>query len=622
MWECLFPTEFPYSDALDRLKWMSLVGDAIVSVGLRPTIDLKRAETRECPLGFLDLMQRSWSADPWMRPSFVEISLALRRMLHHAPPLEGESSTHSPLELSCLCSIPITSSTSSLCKNVALLNENAVVNSVGGTIFVFNLITGKSSSLYLDSSNLERRRVSSIAKSSVAVMDGIWVSEGSDFVQYLSSLESVKEPMRFEGSLDSIWDVVFVNGSAIAIGFLKGKLALGEWEIESKEDELNKRCVTMARLAVFPQSVLECDLVGCLVASLTSQIWLYTKREILVIDALQLTTIAFLENFTQESLLNLLDVTSTKEIWGLTRANLFGWKQDGSLMFKQELPIDAGAGVFIRKFNAVCFVDVEKTVYVLDDHWIESSEKDVACWKYHCVISLVLSTHVSSGKGSSLHDLIEDVDGCASEIEEFAQSCGHLHFIDFLRFMAQLRHHWDPLLARRVLSDFVSLEGEKSVLGVTKYAHNVRHDFSRDELSAIEEDVKKWVSLNILERFAVSRRKTEINSDEMIQMIFDDERDLILIADTRFHILHLAPSIEHQEVTAMSAARAQSCMEAEIENLNRNAKQALQKRITVMMNLPEQAEFDRESKPADGSAKVLSTSGTRDRARAFVRPRK
>jgi len=611
MWEFLFPTEFPYSDALDRLKWMSLVGDAIVSIGLRPTIDLKRAETRECPLGFLDLMQRSWSADPWMRPSFVEISLALRRMLQHAP-VEEESSTHSPLELSCLCSIPIPSCS---CKNVALLNENAVVNSGDGSIFVFNLLTGKSSSCSLDSSNVERRRVSSIAKSSVGVMDGIWVSEGSDFVHYLSSLESVKEPMRFEGSLDSIWDVVFVNDSVIAIGSLKGKLALGEF----KQGDLRKRSVTMARLAVLSQSVLECDLVGCLVASSASRIWLYTKREILVIDALHLTTIAFLENFAQENLLSLLDITSTKEIWGLTRANLIVWKQDGSLMFKQELPIDAGAGVFIPKFNAVCLVDKEKSVYVLDDHWIESNEKDVACWKYHCVISLVLSTHVSSRIASSLHDLIEDADGCASEIEEFAQRCGHLHFIDFLRFMAQLRHHWDPLLARRVLSDFVSLEGEKSVLGVTKYAQNVRHDFSRDELSAIEEDVKKWVSLNILERFADSRKKTEVNSDEMIQMIFDDERDLILIADTRFHILHLAPSIEHQEVTVKSAARAQCYMEAELESLNRNAKQAVQKRITVMMNLPEQTEFYKETKPADGSARA---DGTRERARAFVRPRK
>lgn len=82
LWELLYPAAFPYSDALDRLRWMSLLGDEI-ALGLRPTMhDLSACPP---PTGYVALMEHSWSGDPVLRPSFAEAILALRAML--PPPL-------------------------------------------------------------------------------------------------------------------------------------------------------------------------------------------------------------------------------------------------------------------------------------------------------------------------------------------------------------------------------------------------------------------------------------------------------------------------------------------------------------------------------------------------------
>lgn len=76
MWEVLFPCDFPYSDAQERLKWMSLVADAIVMAGLRPLIR-EGAEVAAAPPGYVTLLRRGWNADASQRPSFVEIVLLL-----------------------------------------------------------------------------------------------------------------------------------------------------------------------------------------------------------------------------------------------------------------------------------------------------------------------------------------------------------------------------------------------------------------------------------------------------------------------------------------------------------------------------------------------------------------
>jgi hypothetical protein len=577
MWEMLYPSDFPYNDALAKLKWMSLVGDAIVSGGLRPTLNVDSSEVQACPAGFIPLMQRSWATEPWLRPSFVEIALALRQMLV----LSADGKLE--LDLSHICSLSLRDR---FCGRLIVAFDHIVVGVTDEhALSCTNVLNGQANLLKNMSSSKR------LALRASANEDELWICDGSDVVTVLQ--KGCEQGLPFEGSLDTLSDIVFVNDIAYAVGSLRGKLALGEWAV-------NACTRTMVKLAVLHQELSDADVIEALVVKGTPRVWLLTKSTVLIVDTLRMATFSCVE--CKEQVKALFDVDCLEQVWGLTDSELVAWDQEGNLLSTRILTTTGSvvAGLFVHKYNVLCVLNDQKELFV----YIVKND-------LHLLMQCYLPTRIAMSTLSMI-DVIQDVDGYAAEFDDYCQGKEQSHFVDFLRFMAQLRAHWDPNLAKRVLGDFLEPLSAKSVLPAT--SHDPRK-FSRDDLTAIETDVRNWVEGNVLQKFLLAKKKKPTSEVQWrnISMTFVDKSDLLLIADSRLHFFHLGPVVEQQVVRQAPMTRVKSALEAELENSHQLTKEIVQKRITVMMNT---AHID------EGRAVSAEGAPIRERGRAFVMPRK
>jgi hypothetical protein len=578
MWEMLYPTDFPYNDALARLKWMSLVGDAIVSGGLRPTLNVDSPEVQACPAGFIPLMQQSWATEAWLRPSFVEIALTLRRMLVVSS--VDETLVH---DITHVCSLSVRE----ILRGPLIVAFDHIV--VGLTddhaLSCTNVLTGQTNLLNNVSSSTEH------AVRASSNEDELWVCDGTDVVKVLQKGE--EQGLSFEGSLDTISDVVFVKENAFSVGSLRGKLALGEWAVNACDR-------TMVKLAVLHQELSDSDVIETLVVKGTTRVWLLAKNAVLIVDSVRMATVCYVQ--CKEEVKALFDVDCLEQVWGLTDISVIAWDREGNLLSIRTVAQKSCsilAGLFVRKYGMLCVLDEQKELHVFD------VKNDFTLVLHSCLSTRVVVPTLSLG------DMIQDVDGCAAEFDDYCRGKELSHFVDFLRFMAQLRAHWDPNLAKRVLGDFLEPSSAKSVLSATN--HDTRK-FSRDDLTAVETDVKNWVDMNVLQNFVLAKKKKSTSEVQWqnISMTFVDKCDLLLVADCRLHVFHLGPIVEQQVVRQAPARRVKSALEAELENCHQLTKEVVQKRITVMINMSE-----RQPLVAEGAA----FTPVRERGRAFVKPR-
>lgn len=631
MWEMLFPSDFPYNDALEKLRWMSLLGDAIVSSDLRPTISMDSLEVQEAPTGYLSLMQRSWEKEPDRRPSFVEICLSLRQMLlaHEHSPTKGRTAG---LSVTQVCAIP---------HKFDQLSCTFAVDEVNRAIWLASAKSNLVASCSLRNGKVSTELEGNEGKSFVSVScnrGSMWLCDKSDTVKVvMPNMTSPKqhrlsaEVASFEGSLDSIWRVVTVGEREFAIGSLRGKLTVGEWmgvehatqeDVSHNDAKKHSQGGLMDRLAVLRYEFESSALLGAVPVDDAGCIWLFTSDLIIVVDVNVMSVSFVIDKVPDQggAFLSLVEITSLFQVWAVTaeRTKFVAWDYAGKFVGMIPVPEMICSAYFVQDYDLLCVLDLQNRLSLYSIAGKMKHEEAVATFERDPIASckgFLQDQQILVGE-VSLDDVIRDAES-SEDVDAFATSRNMLHYVDFLRFMAQLRVRWDASLARRVLAEFLAESGPKSVLPACKGAAIPRKaEFSREDLEAVERELKVFVEHQILDEYTKSRRKafTESNNRSLLPMVFCKSLNFLILAAAgqRFEIFHIGSALEHQEIrtsTSLSSPRAKTQIETELGETLLTSREVANKKLTLLIeSIPIRAEGSEEARP-------------RQRGRAFIQPR-
>jgi hypothetical protein len=612
MWEMLFPSEFPYSDSLESLKWMSLVGDAIVNANLRPTVRTDQKQVRECPSGYTALMERSWSADPAIRPSFIEITLALRRTLHVR---SDSDSQKCQIALEHLFSLQSPSGITSITTH----DSKLWMITSNGELVACDMLSGiMSSKLNLNAQD-STLSVSMKVSNKYALCSStslLWICNGSEHASVVCptiahEIDQTLSLQHVSGSLDAIWRTVEVDRRLFSIGTLRNKLALGEWSNSTNKDPLG-----MTRLAVLHQGILLANIVGFVVIAELGLLWLHSHSLILIVDVRQMTTIAIVDTECGHygSLSSLHCISSMRQVWGLVQNGnmLLSWDWNGNFIRATKPPQLAHSGVYLPFFNAICLFDIKSTSLAL---WNVLSMFDINTSPKCMVETQLSSMSISSVSEMLLDDLVHnsEIFHDFSKLVENVQTSGA---INFLRLVEQLRQNWDKSVAHILFDDYLSEFG--ILKGLSSHVP-VHPDFSRHILHIIEQDVKNWLHVNVLiPHMKVNRHHfggggTDDSGIEECrgELFYVEALELLIVADHRLHFFHIGQSLEHRVILRRNFDRAKSVLEKELENHIRESRVAQEK----LMPSPSQCSLaDMDEKTKQGDTLIV-----RGRTNAFIR---
>lgn len=529
LWETLFPSEFPYADALEDFKWMSLLANAIVSAGLRPTIR-DGVEVNESPPGYITLLQRGWNADPSERPSFLEIILHLSAWMGaiSAPVLN-------PHPASKRSSMAVQSNGCNLdhlisLKAPGLVTSMAVAESGGlwlcietGELIFQSLTTG----VFEPVGTMFQGGVLSV----VEIAGLVWLCNGEvNFAMMAQSTE--RKFKRATSALDTVWRIVGTANRVFAVGSLRGEVAVGEWV-------QGPNTWSMMRFVLLGAHLHQKDLVDVIIIAETDSMCIYSKTCFVLVDLNAFSaSVAHDSKFEMHGhLRSMCCIPGLNQLWGFVESGIHILVFDlaGTLTNVVEVPSEhyAHNGVWLPQLRALSLVDSQRNA--------------LSVWKAHTL----LQGHPAKLGGVcprsiDAHVSLEDLIAYVESLEALKGSATVAHAIAFLKLRDQAKD-------TQLLERFLCNGGDELLPSLASPLLPLTKPIDPSIIPQVYDDVKSWLHSRVLLRHTVT------------QIVYHAPLNLIVLADKHVQLFHVISKRPEHKLVASSSGRLKAPLEEELD---------------------------------------------------------